>query len=148
MKDCPEIKDLAHFIETAEGSRELQAHVARCDACQEARANLEDEARSLQISISEIWFREQISCPDAETLERFRKRTLDAEEQDYVAFHLETLDCPTCQGRQSEAELVQSPEGRGRASKSRRRVADATIKLLGDMKKKPDRPDRPHPNVR
>ena len=130
MRECPEIKDLAHHVETGEGSRDLQAHLERCDACQEARANLADEARSLQISISELWFREQISCPDAQTLDRFRKRSLDAETHAYVAFHLETLDCKTCQGRQGEAELAQSPDGRGRATRSRRRVADATIKYI------------------
>jgi hypothetical protein len=135
MKDCPEIKDLAHFVETGEGSGDLQAHLGRCDACQEVRANLQDEARSLEISISEIWFREQISCPDAATLEGFRKRTLIKEEQDYVAFHLETLDCPTCQARQSEAELAQSPEGRRRASTSKRKVHDASIKLIREMGK-------------
>ena len=135
MKDCPEIKDLAHFVETGEGSRDLQAHLARCDACQEVRANLEDEVRSLEICISELWFREQISCPDAAILEQFRKQTLISEERDYVAFHLETLNCPTCQGRQDEAELVQSPEGRRRASTSKRKIHDASIKLMGEMKK-------------
>jgi hypothetical protein len=136
MKDCPEIKDLAHFVETGEGGRDLAAHLERCDACQEAKASLEDEAMSLQISISELWFREQISCPDASTLERFRKRQLGAEEQAYVAFHLETLDCRTCQGRQAEAELAESVEARGSASRSRRKVHDASIKLIGEMKKR------------
>jgi hypothetical protein len=135
MKDCPEVKDVAHFVETGEGSGDFHAHLAGCDACQDVRRNLEDEARSLEICISEIWFREQISCPDAATLERFRKRTLIAEERDYVAFHLETLDCPTCQGRQEEAELVQSPEGRRRASTSKQKVHDASIKLMGEMTK-------------
>jgi hypothetical protein len=135
MTECPELKDLAHFVETGEGTADLQAHLKRCDACQEAKANLEDEAMSLQISISELWFREQISCPDAPTLERFRKAGLGAEEQAYVEFHLETLECRTCQARMGEAEVTQSVATRGRADRSRRKVHDASIKLMGEMKK-------------
>jgi hypothetical protein len=133
MKECPEIKDLAHFVESGEGSRELVAHLERCDACQDARKNLEDEAMSLQISISELWFREQISCPDAATLERYRKRQLGAEEQAYVSFHLKTLLCRTCEARQDEAELLESVESRGRAARSKRRITES---LKGELKPK------------
>jgi hypothetical protein len=135
VKDCPEIKDLAHFLESGEGSADLTAHLGRCDACQEARKSLEDEAMSLQISISELWFREQISCPDSATLERYRKRQLGAEEQAYVSFHLKTLLCRTCEARQDEAELLESVEARGGAARSKRKVTDASMKLIGEMKK-------------
>ena len=135
MKECPEIKDLAHFIESGDGSRELAAHLDACDACQDARKSLEDEAMSLQISISELWFREQISCPDSATLERYRKKQLGAEEQAYVSFHLKTLLCRTCEARQGEAEVLESVEARGSAARSRRKVTDASMKLLGEMKK-------------
>jgi hypothetical protein len=135
MKECPELRDLAHHVETGEGDASLLGHLAKCDACQEAKANLEDEGMSLQISISELWFREQISCPEAEVLERFRAKKLPATERAYVEFHLETLDCPTCQARNAEAEQSLSPDARGKASRSRKKVADATIKLLGDLKK-------------
>jgi hypothetical protein len=135
MRDCPEMRDLAHFVETGEGSPDMVAHIESCDACQEARSNFEDEAMSLQISISELWFREQISCPDAPTLERFRGKSLGGEERAYVEFHLEILECPTCQARLGESEVTQSPEARGSAFRSRRKVADATSRLLGDLKK-------------
>jgi hypothetical protein len=136
MKECPEIKDLAHFVESGEGNRDFLAHLDQCDACQEARKSLEDEATSLQISISELWFREQISCPDSPTLERYRKRQLGAEEQAYVSFHLKTLLCRTCEARQAEAEVLESVESRGRAARSKRKVTDASMKLMGEMKKK------------
>jgi hypothetical protein len=139
VRDCPEIKDLAHFLESGEGGPELVAHLAKCDACQDARKSLEDEAMSLQISISELWFREQISCPDAVTLERYRKRQLGAEEQAYVSFHLKTLLCRTCEARQGEAEVLESVEARGSAARSKRKVTDASMKLIGEMKKKTGR---------
>jgi hypothetical protein len=134
MKECPEMRDLAHFVETGEGAPEMIRHLERCDACQEARENFEDEAMSLQISISELWFREQISCPDPGVLQRLQAGTLPAEERAYVDFHLETLACKTCQGRFEEAELSRSVQARGRASRSKKKVADATIKLLGDLR--------------
>ena len=49
MKECPEIREIAHQVETGEGSAELVAHLRTCDACQEARASLEDEATSLML---------------------------------------------------------------------------------------------------
>jgi hypothetical protein len=135
MKECPELRDIAHFVETGEGSPDMVAHLDRCDACQEARENFEDEAMSLQISISELWFREQISCPDGASLERFRAKALGPEERAYVEFHLETLECGTCQARLGEAEVAHSEKARGSASRSRKKVADATVKLLGDLRK-------------
>jgi hypothetical protein len=136
MRECPELRDLAHHVETGDGSPDLVAHLARCDACQEARESLEDEAMSLQISISELWFREQISCPDAAVLEKYAGDSLDAAERAYVGFHVGTLECPTCQARLSECEASRSPDLRTRASRSRKKVGEATARLLGDLKKK------------
>jgi hypothetical protein len=135
VRECPELKDLAHHVETGDGAADLVSHLKSCDACQEARENLEDEAVSLQISISELWFREQISCPGGAAIEQFAAGTLEADEKAYVAFHLNTLECPTCQARLGESEVVRSPELRGRASRSRRKVDDATSRLLGDLKR-------------
>ena len=132
MKECPELKDLAHFVETGEGRGGPQGAPRPLRRLPGGRANLEDEAMSLQISISELWFREQISCPDAPTLEGFRKKTLGAEEQAYVEFHLETLECPTCQARMGEAELAQSPRAAG--SPTRSGIRDARS-LIGDLRK-------------
>lgn len=135
MRDCPELRDIAHWVETGEGGPELAAHVGRCDACQEARDNFVDEATSLQISISELWFREQISCPAEATLDAYSRMGLEPDERAYVAFHLDMLQCPTCQGRLGESEVSRSDDARGRATRSRKHVADATVKLLGDLKK-------------
>lgn len=134
MRDCPELRDLAHFVETGVAETGLLAHLDRCDACQEARANLEDEVMSLQISISELWFREQVSCPDPATLKQFRGKALKGLERTYVEFHLAVLECKTCQARIDEADVRESPEALGKAARSRRKLVDATTKLLGDMK--------------
>ena len=135
MKDCPELREIARFVETGEGPRELIDHLKACDACQEARDNLEDEVTSLQISISELWFREGISCIDGAALKRYAARQLPPDEHEYVAFHLETLECRPCQARLGELESAATSEGRRRITQSRTRVADATTKLLGSLRK-------------
>ncbi len=132
---CPEIRDLAALAEQTEAPAALRAHVQGCDACQEARDNLEDEVTSLQISISELWFREGISCVDGAALKRYAARQLPPDEHEYVAFHLETLECRPCQARLGELESAATSEGRRRITQSRSRVADATTKLLGSLRK-------------
>jgi hypothetical protein len=135
MTECPELRDIAHYVEFGEGTRDLVKHLATCDACQEARDNLEDEAMSLQISISELWFREQVSCPDDGTLQAYAGKGLGDELRAYVAFHLDTLQCRTCQARLAELEIARSAEAKDRAGQSRAKVADATSKLLMSLRK-------------
>ncbi len=135
MRDCPELREIARFVETGEGPKDLVDHLKVCDACQDARDNLEDEVTSLQISISELWFREGVSCVSLEALQKYAARQLPADEQEYVAFHLETLECRTCQARLGAHETAASPEGRRRITQSRSRVADATTRLLGTLRK-------------
>lgn len=134
MTECPEIKDLARFVETGEADEGLRAHVAGCDACRAAVENLEDEVLSLQISISELWFREGVSCPDEATLRAYFAGGADPEVRRYVAFHLQDLDCPRCQAFVGALENEASEDGRRRTTRSRARSEDASVKLLGDLR--------------
>lgn len=135
MSDCPELKDLARYVESGEGENDLVAHVKRCDACKEAVENLQDEVMSLQISISELWFREGVSCPDEAMLRDFVRNGGDREARRYVEFHLKDLDCARCQAAIGAVEAEGSEEGRRRITRSRARVDDASVKLLGDLRK-------------
>lgn len=139
MSECPELKDLARLAETGDAEPELSEHVRGCDACREALETLEDEVMSLQISISELWFREQVSCPDEAELKTFAKGGLEREYRRYIEFHLKDLDCVRCQ-TVVDALAVQadgSEEGRRRVTRSRSRIEDASVKLLGDLRKTP-----------
>jgi hypothetical protein len=139
VSECPELKDLARLAETGEGEPTLVGHVQGCDACREALENLEDEVMSLQISISELWFREQISCPEEAELRSYAKGGLDRDYRRYVEFHLKDLDCVRCQSMVAAAEAAAdgSEEGRRRITRSRARIDDASVKLLGDLRKAP-----------
>jgi anti-sigma factor RsiW len=136
VTECPEIKDLARFVETGEVEPGLEAHIEACEACKAAVENLEDEVMSLQISISELWFREEISCLDEAKLRTYVTGGLDREARRYVEFHLQDLDCPRCQAVVGAVENEASEEGRRRTTRSKARLDDASVKLLGDLRTK------------
>ena len=54
------------------------------------------EDEQLDMSVSEVWVRERISCPHRDILRAYLAGSLRHGERDYVAFHLETIECPFC----------------------------------------------------
>ncbi|HYC76776.1 MAG TPA: hypothetical protein VEI02_04020 [Planctomycetota bacterium] len=134
MKECPEIKDLARFVETGDAEADVAEHARSCEACRAACETLEDEVLSLQISISELWFREEVSCPTEAEVAAYCTGGLDADARKYLEFHLQDLDCARCQGAVGEAENRRNEEGRRRTTRSKARVDDASVKLIGEMK--------------
>jgi len=136
--DCPAISDLAALAEGGEVAAGLKAHVDDCDACQEALRSLQEEVLSLQIPLSEIWFREHISCPFGSVLADYRDQKLDPDAQEYVTFHVEELSCPHCQSRLEQGILEDSEEGRRSMRRSRERVGEATSVLLDELGQHPD----------
>lgn len=133
--DCPEIRDLAAFAETGQGTEPFRRHIAGCDACQESLRMVEEEVLSLQIPLTEIWFREHISCVHTDVLAAYRRGGLDPERRDYVKFHVEDLECAWCQGRLGEVEVAESKEGRRGVTRSRKRVGDAASALRSELRK-------------
>ena len=133
--DCPEISHLAAFVEGVDVPEVLRAHVQGCDACQESIQSLEEEILSLQIPLSEIWFRDHISCPHGAHLAGYRASTLEADALEYVSFHVEELGCPHCQARLEQGVLEGSEEGRQTMRRSRQRVGEATLVLLNELGK-------------
>jgi hypothetical protein len=133
--ECPELRELAAYVETGVAEAGLEEHVRDCEACREAVETLEDEVMSLQISISELWFREHVSCPHRDILGRYARGELDAEAASYVRFHVEDLECAWCQARQAELEAGSTAEGRRRLAASRSRVGEATAVLIEGLKR-------------
>lgn len=131
--DCPEISELGAFAEDGSGSDALRTHVTRCDACQESLKSLQEEVLSLQIPLSEIWFRDHISCPHGSVLAGYRDSKLEPDALEYVAFHVEELGCPHCQARLEQGVLEDSEEGRQTMKRSRERVGEATSVLLDEL---------------
>lgn len=135
MTECPQISELGAFAEDGSGSDELRAHVTGCEACQESLESLQEEVLSLQIPLSELWFRAHISCPHGAALAGYRDSKLEADALEYVAFHVEELGCPHCQARLEQGALEDSEEGRKAMRQSRARVGEATSILLDELGK-------------
>lgn len=132
--ECPDMSTLAAFVEEGKAGEELRGHIEACDACADAISALEEEVSSLQIPLSEIWFREHVSCPHVEVLRAFEAGQLDAARADYVRFHLVDLGCPHCQGRLEAAALRDSEVGRSSVRDSRRKTGQATSVLLDELR--------------
>lgn len=134
METCPPIRSLAAFAESPGSHPELARHVEGCRACSASLTALSDEVRSLQISISELWFRERISCPPQEVLDRW-PQGLEEDLRGYVAFHVDDLGCPYCQAALGQRDVEADRDETGRRERSRKRVGEATSVLLRDLRR-------------
>jgi hypothetical protein len=47
-------------------------------------------------SLGEVWRRHRLSCPTREELGRYLMQAMDAEQQDFVRFHIEVSGCRYC----------------------------------------------------
>ena len=139
MDDCPPVQELAAQLEQGVAEPELLEHIESCEACQASLTALREEIQSLQISISELWFRERISCPEEKELSDWRSGELDGPMEAYVAFHVEELGCPFCQATVGLEEVRSSDEGRRRVTRSRERVGEATSVLRGSLRRRKSR---------
>lgn len=132
--ECPEMGELASWVEEHKKPGPIRDHVDGCDACEEAIVALEDEILSLQIPLSEIWFRDHVSCPPRESLLHYAAGGLSGGEETYLRFHVEVLKCPYCVARLGEHDVATSPEASETAKRSRRRTTEATSSLLEELK--------------
>lgn len=133
--ECPEVSELIAYLESGRAEEVLLVHVRGCDACQETLETLEDEIISLQISISELWFRNRVSCPHREVLRQHLDGDLSKDAAAYVRFHVEDLGCEYCQGRLEAEKAGRTPDGRRSLERSRSRLGEATSVLLDDLHK-------------
>jgi len=67
----------------------------------ELRQRLEDVRQGRPDSsvhtLGAIWKRARLSCPDREELGGHLIEALDPDRADYIAFHLDVIECPYCQ---------------------------------------------------
>jgi anti-sigma factor RsiW len=71
-------------------------------------------------SLGAVWRRERLTCPSREQLGSYLLRVLDEAEQDYIAFHVNTVGCPFCAANLADLEALQQ-EAAPRGAKDRRR---------------------------
>ena len=83
-------------------------------------------------SVGEIWRRNRLSCPDRETLGSWLFGVLDAQIEQYIDFHVNTVGCRLCQAMVSEFETVQKEQDSQPREKRTRRFFESSAGLLPD----------------
>jgi hypothetical protein len=80
-------------------------------------------------SIGAIWRRRRLTCPSREQLGSYLLQVLDADQQDYIDFHLHTLACSYCLANLADLQSLRdepAPKVRDR----RRRFFESSAGLL------------------
>jgi hypothetical protein len=80
-------------------------------------------------SLGAIWRRERLTCPTREQLGSFLLQVLEDNEQDYIAFHLNTVGCPFCLANLADLKALQQ-EPPPRAKDRRRRFYESSAGYL------------------
>lgn len=80
-------------------------------------------------SLGAIWRRERLSCPNREQLNGYLNDLLEADQHQYVDFHLKTIACPTCLANLDDLKEKQQTEAPVQA-KRRKKIFQSSAGLL------------------
>lgn len=73
-------------------------------------------------SLGEIWRRGRLTCPPRAELRSYLLGVLEAEQADYIKFHLDTIGCRVCQANFADLTRAAEPvAAAGEQTQSRRR---------------------------
>jgi hypothetical protein len=103
----------------------------------ELRSRLEDVRQnrtdSQLHSLGAIWRRARLTCPSRQQLGTFLLEALAPELAEYVAFHLDVVECPFCQANLADLKAQSQAASSASASKTRqRRILQSSRHLLGE----------------
>lgn len=88
-------------------------------------------------SLGAVWRRERLTCPTREQLGSYLLQVLDADEQDYLDFHLRVIECPYCVANLADLQARQQ-EPAPQAQERRRRFFQSSagyLQVCQDTKK-------------
>ena len=80
-------------------------------------------------SLGAVWRRERLTCPTREQLGSYLLQVLDEAEQDYIAFHLNVVECAYCVANLADLQALQQ-EPAPRARERRRRFFHSSAGYL------------------
>jgi hypothetical protein len=80
-------------------------------------------------SIGAIWRRRRLSCPTREQLGSYLLQVLDAGQQDYIDFHLQTIGCAYCLANLADLQTLHR-EPAPKVQARRRRFFESSAGLL------------------
>ncbi len=119
------LDDALSDAETAKIEQALRASEALRLALRQA---MQERDRG-EHSLGAVWRRERLTCPGREQLGSYLLQVLDEGEQNYLAFHLDTVGCPYCQANLADLKALQQ-EPAPKAKERRRRFFQSSAGYL------------------
>ena len=80
-------------------------------------------------SVGAIWRRQRLSCPPREQLGSYLLGVLDDDVQDYIQFHVQTIDCAYCLANLADLQALRQ-ESLPKAKERRRRFFESSAGYL------------------
>jgi hypothetical protein len=124
--------DLEAYLDEALAPPEMaaiEAELRRSPRLLEQLAEITSRRDAGTHSVGEIWRRHRISCPTREQMGSYLLGVLDADQADYLRFHLETACCRFCQANLQDLERRQA-ESRDMVTVRRRKYFDSSAGYL------------------
>jgi hypothetical protein len=78
-------------------------------------------------SLGEIWRRHRLSCPAREQLGSFLLGVLPRDAEDYVRFHIDTIQCRFCAANLADMRSQQSAAETGETHQRRQRYFQSSV---------------------
>jgi hypothetical protein len=117
--------DIAQIEQELRGSEPMR---------QQLKAIIQERDRG-EHSVGAIWRRHRLSCPAREQLGSYLLGVLDADVQDYIQFHLQTMGCAFCLANLADLQ-TQQQDADGQVKKRRKRYYQSSAGLLQPPEKK------------
>jgi DNA-binding phage protein len=99
------------------------------DALRRALRQAMQERDRGEHSLGAVWRRERLTCPTREQLGSYLLQVLDDGQQDYIAFHLQVIECPFCVANLADLQALQQ-ESQPHARERRRRFFQSSAGYL------------------
>lgn len=81
-------------------------------------------------SVGAIWRRQRLTCVPRDRLGNYLMGVLEAEAQDYITFHLQTVGCAFCLANVADLQMQQKHDADGQVKKRRKRYFESSAGLL------------------
>ncbi len=98
--------------------------------------NLMQELDRGEHSLGAIWRRQRLTCPSREQLGSYLLQALEADLQDYIAFHLDVIGCAYCHANLADLKSLQRIKT-AEVRQRRRRFFESSAGLLSSQEDTP-----------
>lgn len=115
-------------LDEAQTAEVEQALRSSADLRQLLRTLLHQRDRG-EHSVGAIWRRQRLTCPTREELGSYLLEVLEAGQQDYIAFHLQTIGCAFCRANLEDLQRLQE-ENPAPAKERRQRYFESSVGYL------------------